>query len=184
MNELDSSGDELLLKRLREGDPYAFTAIFSKYYRSLVLYCNSFITDRRECEDIVMNLFVKLWENRETLDIRSLKSFLLRCVRHDCLDAIKHRKIEDSYAASFIIANDLNDLAIDSYFLYDELEELIETALLSLDAKSVEAFRMSRWDGMKYDDIAQKMNVSRRTVEVRVTNVIKKLREIIKTLCL
>ena len=70
--------------------------------------------------------------------------------------------------------------AIDSYFLYDELEELIETALLSLDAKSVEAFRMSRWDGMKYDDIAQKMNVSRRTVEVRVTNVIKKLREIIK----
>ena len=180
MNELDSSGDELLLKRLREGDSYAFTAIFSKYYRSLVLYCNSFITDRRECEDIVMNLFVKLWENRETLDIRSLKSFLLRCVRHDCLDAIKHRKIEDSYAASFMIANDLNDSAIDSYFLYDELEELIETALLSLDAKSVEAFRMSRWDGMKYDDIAQKMNVSRRTVEVRVTNVIKKLREIIK----
>ncbi len=180
MNELNSSSDEFLLKRLREGDSRAFTAIFSKYYRSLVLYCNSFVSDRTECEDIVMNLFVKIWGHRESFDVKSLKSFLLSCVRHDCLDAIKHRKIKETYAASLLDSAGIKSATLDNYILYDELEKLINDALDSLDAKSVEAFKMSRWEGIKYDDIAQHMNVSRRTIEVRVTNVIRQLREILK----
>lgn len=179
MNEFNSSSDESLLERLREGDPLAFSAIFYKYYRSLVLYCNSFITDRTECEDIVMNLFVKVWETREQLELRSLKSFLLRCVRHDCLDAIKHRKIEETYAAGILQTSNIKVSVLDHYLLYDELEKLINDTLDKLDPKSVRIFKMSRWEGMKYDDIARQLNISRRTVEVKITSVIRQLQEII-----
>ncbi|MDE6449157.1 MAG: hypothetical protein K2L41_03645 [Muribaculaceae bacterium] len=72
--------DTELLKRLSEGDQNAFAAIFSKYYKGLVMYCNSFITDIDECEDIVQNIFVELWESRRRLNIASLRNYLLRCV--------------------------------------------------------------------------------------------------------
>ena len=180
MGEVNIPDDRFLLKRLRKGDSYAFAAIFSRYYRSLVLYCNSFITDMDECEDIVMDLFVAIWEHRERLDISNLRSFLLRSVRHDCLDAIKHRRVKDSYSAALLLSMDINSAALDNYILYDELKKLVDDTLSSLDAKSVAIFKMSRWDGVKYDDIAKSMNISRRTVEVRITNVIRQLRATIK----
>ena len=177
MIELD---DDLLLKGLGEGSHEAFAAIFLKYYRSLVLYCNSFITDMTECEDIVSSVFVELWEKRKILRISSLRTFLLCSVRNDCLDSIKHRKIVETYAARLLTSVNIDTAALDSYLLYDELDRYINNVLDSLDPKSVQAFKMSRWDGMKYDDIAKELNVSRRTVEVRVTNVIRLLRENLK----
>ena len=127
-----------------------------------------------------MDLFVEIWEHRERLDISNLRSFLLRSVRHDCLDAIKHRRVKDSYSAALLLSMDINSAALDNYILYDELKKLVDDTLSSLDAKSVAIFKMSRWDGVKYDDIAKSMNISRRTVEVRITNVIRQLRAIIK----
>lgn len=170
--------DDILLERLREGDHKAFAAIFSRYYYGLVLYCNSWIAERSECEDIVQNVFVDLWEERNHIHISSLKSYLLRCVRYDCLDAIKHKKVVESHVAKAMSAIDdsLVWAAADNYVLYNELEQLIGTTLDKLDADAVKAFKMSRWEGMKYDEIAKVMNVSRRTVEVRVTKIVRQLR--------
>ncbi len=167
----------LLMKRLSEGDPKAFAVIFSQYYKGLVLYCNSFIPDIDECEDIVQNMFVELWENRSHLKVNSLQSFLLRCVRHDCLDAIKHHKIVENYSSRFVQSVSPYIGSDDNYLLYNELEQIVTGILDRLEPKSVAAFKMSRWDGKKYDEIAKLTNVSRRTVEVRVTRVVKQLRE-------
>lgn len=180
MAVLKPISDEILLKRLRKGDTLAFAAIFSRYYRSLILYCNSFIIDRTECEDIVMDLFVEIWERREQLNIKNLRSFMLRSVRHDCLDAIKHRKIKETYAANILLSSEIDSALLDNYILYDELKRLIDETLAALDPKSVAIFKLSRWENMKYDDIAKAMNISRRTVEVRISNVIKKVRETIQ----
>ena len=97
MKEYSALTDDILLERLRESDHKAFNAIFSKYYYSLVLYCNSWIAERSEAEDIVQGIFVDLWEQRRRIKVTSLKGWLLRSVRHDCLDAIKHKKIVESH---------------------------------------------------------------------------------------
>lgn len=177
MRQID---DTELLQRLSEGDQSAFAAIFSRYYNGLVLYCNSFIPDLDECEDIVQNVFVELWETRRRLKVTSLRSYLLRCVRNDSLDAIKHKKIVESYTARYIQQVNPYSSSLDNYLMYNELERLVQETLEQLDPKAVEAFKMSRWDGRKYDEIAQIMNVSRRTIEVRVTRVVKELRERLK----
>ncbi len=178
MNDYSALSDDILLKRLRESDNKAFAAIFSRYYVSLVLYCNSWITERTECEDIVQAVFIELWEQRKKLRVTSLRSFLLRCTRNDCLDAIKHRKIVETYASKIasVIAGENNPKAADTYVLYRELETIIAETLDRLDKNAVAAFKMSRWDGKKYDEIASEMGVSRRTVEVRVTKVVQQLR--------
>ena len=179
-NPMTRIDDTELLKRLSEGDQNAFAAIFSKYYKGLVMYCNSFITDIDECEDIVQNIFVELWESRRRLNIASLRNYLLRCVRNDSYDAIKHKKIVETYSARFLIEFNPYSNSLDNYLMYNELKGLVQMILDQLDPKAVEAFKMSRWDGRKYDEIAQIMNVSRRTIEVRVTRVVKELRERLK----
>lgn len=176
MKEYTALTDEILLKRLSESDHKAFAAIFSKYYYSLVLYCNSWIAERSECEDIVQGVFATLWEHRHRLNVSSLKSYLLRCVRHDCLDIIKHKKIVEAHIAKVLMEYEEDKNTADNYVLYNELEHIINTTLENIDVNAVRAFKMSRWEGRKYDEIAEIMHVSRRTVEVRVTKCIRELR--------
>lgn len=176
MKGYSTLSDDILLERLGESDHEAFAAIFSKYYYSLVLYCNSWIAERSECEDIVQSVFVGLWEHRHQLNVSSLKSYLLRCVRHDCLDVIKHKKIVEAHIAKVLMEYEEDNNSADYYALYNELEHIINITLENIDANAVRAFKMSRWEGRKYDEIAEIMHVSRRTVEVRVTKCIRQLR--------
>lgn len=176
MKEYSALTDDILLERLRESDHKAFNAIFSRYYYSLVLYCNSWIAERSESEDIVQSIFVDLWEQRHLIKLNSLKGWLMRSVRHDCLDAIKHKKIVESHIANALSAIKEDQDSAEKYALYNELEQIINITLDHLDADAVNAFKMSRWEGRKYDEIAEIMHVSRRTVEVRVTKCIRELR--------
>ena len=163
MKEKHVIDDFELVNRMRKNDQHAFSTLFIKYHSDLLLYCGTFIADRNECEDIIQSIFLELWEKRTELSIdTSLRSFLLRAVRHDCYDAIKHRRIVESHIAY--------------------VETQINTLLEQFDKKSVDVFRMSRFQSIKYDDIAREMNVSRRTVEVRVGNVLKYLRDNLKDL--
>lgn len=126
---------------------------------------------------------LELWEKRTELSIdTSLRSFLLRVVRHDCYDAIKHRRIVESHIAYVLECSTATNWDVDHYVSYSELETQINTLLEQFDKKSVDVFRMSRFQSIKYDDIAREMNVSRRTVEVRVGNVLKYLRDNLKDL--
>ncbi|MDE7438504.1 MAG: RNA polymerase sigma-70 factor [Muribaculaceae bacterium] len=176
MKEYSALTDDILLERLRESDHKAFNAIFSKYYYSLVLYCNSWIAERSEAEDIVQGIFVDLWEQRRRIKVTSLKGWLLRSVRHDCLDAIKHKKIVESHIANALASIKEELDSAEKLVLYNELEQIIKVTLDNLDTDAVKAFKMSRWDHMKYDEIAEIMHVSRRTVEVRVTKIVRELR--------
>lgn len=179
MRDCSALTDDILLERLHDNDHAAFEAIFSKYYYGMVFYCRSWIADRTECEDIVQSVFVDLWEQRRHLQVSSLKSYLLKCVRHDCLDAIKHKKVVEAHIAkAMALSEEVRDgHSADKYILYKELEDIIIRTLKNLDPDSVKAFKMSRWEGRKYDEIAEIMNVSRRTIEVRVTKVMRGLRD-------
>ena len=183
MKEKHVIDDFELVNRMRKNDQHAFSTLFINYHSDLLLYCGTFIADRNECEDIIQSIFLELWEKRTELSIdTSLRSFLLRAVRHDCYDAIKHRRIVESHIAYVLECSTATNWDVDHYVSYSELETQINTLLEQFDKKSVDVFRMSRFQSIKYDDIAREMNVSRRTVEVRVGNVLKYLRDNLKDL--
>ena len=89
-----------------------------------------------------------------------------------------YKKIVEAHMAKALSVLDEAVLhnAADKYLLYNELEKVINATLERLDADSVAAFKMSRWEGRKYDEIAEIMQVSRRTIEVRVTKIVRELR--------
>lgn len=173
--------EHYLLSRLKQGDAEAFTLLFRHYYKDLVLFGGLFLPDQAVCEDIVQSLFLKLWKDRTTLAIEtSLKAFLLKSVRNSCLDEIRHSNVKREHESYVTTHNVLEHVDTENYILYSDLYQQLQQALDKLPEASREAFEMNRFEGLKYKEIAEKLNVSERTVEARIGKAIELLRKHLK----
>lgn len=170
--------EKILISRLLEGDSSAFSTIFTAYYRDLVIFAIRFTHDSNESEEIVQNTFVKLWEDHESIRINSsLKSYLLKSVQNKCIDWLRHRKIVNIHDSKVLINSVEYESNTDNYLLQSELQEQIDSALGKLPQEVSEAFRMNRYKGLKYHEIAKIMNVSERTIEVYIGKALALLRK-------
>lgn len=176
----DNSIDMELIRRIRRDDNTAFSLLFVKYYNDLLLYCYSFIANREEAEDIIQNVFLKLWDERSSVYIdKSVRQYLLRAVRNDCYDIIRHRKIRETYSAYICQSAKASDWDSENYIFLSECERLVAGALNKMDPKSREAFCLNRFEKKKYREIAALLNVSVRTVEVRISKALSFMKDYI-----
>ena len=172
--------EQYLLNELKQGNENAFATLFKIWYKDLVLFAGSFISNKEKCEDIVQTLFLKLWENRCSLIINtSLKSYLLKSVRNYCIDYYKHESIKRTYEELYNLKHFMSD-DYESYILYSDLSDHLEKVLQELDPAVRETFEMSRFAGMKYKEIANQLNVSERCVEARISKATLILRTELK----
>ena len=170
--------EHLLIKKLKSGDPDSFSDIFSAYYKDLVFFAYSFTHELPDAEDIVQDTFVKLWEHHEELNVTvSLKSMLLKTIQNKCIDWHRHKKIINNHSNYIIDNSPIYEFDTDNYVLKSELEGRIEKAIANLPEKFKEAFEMNRFEELKYHEIATKLNVSVRTVEVRISKALELLRK-------
>lgn len=169
--------EKYLINELRNDKEEAFSLLFKSWYTDLVLYAGTFLPEKSKCEDIVQNLFMKIWEERKTLSIESsLKAYLIRAVRNSCLDEIKHGKVVRNYENNYkLLYDNLEDT--EDYILYSDLVGHLQAALRKLPPPLKEAFELSRFEGLKYKEIAEKQNVSERSIEVRISKALQFLRE-------
>ena len=173
--------ERILLEKLKKGDQTAFSYIFSAYYRDLVLFAITFTNNKDSSEEIVQAVFVKFWEDRQNINIsKSIKSYLLKSVQNKSIDWLRHLKVRNKFHNDLVDNTVVFENNTENYFLRSELEQKIETILSQLPEEIVETFRMNRFEGMKYHEIAEKLNVSIRTVEVRMGKALHLLREQLK----
>ncbi|MGQ7870110.1 RNA polymerase sigma-70 factor [Sunxiuqinia sp. sy24] len=166
-----------LFKQLRQGDEKAFQTIFKTYYAPLCLYASHVLSNDEKAEEIVQELFVHLWSQRKSLKINSsLKSYLFRSVKNHCLNWIQHLKIREKHAERVkeIAGLELNE---SDYFLEVGLAEKIEESIASLPEKRRQIFKLSREQGLKYQEIADQLGLSVKTVETHMGLALKQLRE-------
>jgi RNA polymerase sigma-70 factor (family 1) len=170
--------EPILLEKMKKDDQSAFSFIFASYYTDLVIFAGTFIRSKDIAEEVVQSVFVKLWDDRHAIDIKtSLKSYLLRTVQNRCIDLIRHLKIKEKHSISVLENPVLYENDTENYILYSELESKIEAVLSQLPTDVAQAFRMNRYEGLKYSEIAEQLNVAVRTVEVRISKALQKLRE-------
>jgi len=170
--------DELfLLDELKQGNKESFSLLFKRYYKDLVLFGGTFLVDKETCEDIVQQVFLKLWEDRETLFIKtSLKSYLLKSVQNACFDEIKHKSVVREHE-DYVQSSSLSEyIDTENYILYSDLQKHLKEALEKIPPQYREPFEMNRFEGLKYIEITEKLNVSQRTIEERISKAIKLLR--------
>ncbi|MDP4289648.1 MAG: RNA polymerase sigma-70 factor [Bacteroidota bacterium] len=167
--------DKLILKRLNEGDVSSFEILFKKYHQSLCIYAYRFTQDIDIAKEIVQNLFVYFWENRSSIEINtSLSAYLFKAVRNNSL--------REKASQSRFIALDaafLKEEKIDEFYDSLEIEELEKQLLDNIDKlprRCAIIFKMSRIDRLKYAEIAQKLNISIKTVESQMGKALRILR--------
>jgi len=172
--------EKALFERIKKGDEKAFEILFHKYYRYLCLYSAKIINEDSAAEEIVQDFFVKIWEKREQLNIEtSLKNYLFRSVKNLCINYIQHNKTKIRHA-KHVLSEVENNFSDDDNYPEIDLSVKIEESINSLPEKRKEIFRLSRQEGLKYHEIAQKLNISIKTVETQMSLAIKTLRDKLK----
>jgi RNA polymerase sigma-70 factor (ECF subfamily) len=173
--------EKVLISKLKVADKSAFSTVFTAYYKDLVMFASRFTHDLNNAEEIVQDTFVRLWEEHESLKVStSLKSYLLKMVQNKCIDWYRHKKIMQTHNDFVKEGSPQFDYDTDSYILHSEMQEQIEAALKMLPEAISEVFRMSRYKGLKYHEIADLLGVSVRTIEVRIGKALHMLRDHLK----
>ena len=167
--------DLLLISLLQKGSTEAYKQLYVKYFAPLCEYASQFINNE-DAEDLVQDFMLFIWELHENLVIEtSLKSYLFVSIKHRCLNFVKkqqvHQQIHDR------IYEQLKDRFEDpDSYMVNELEEMIQKTIGELPEKYRETFALSRYKGQTNEKIASGLGVSVKTVEYRISHVLKMLR--------
>lgn len=173
------SSDHTLTIRSGQGAKEAeFEQVFKSHFRQLHVYAFSFVKDRDLAEDMVQAAFCRLWERFGDLEIRhSVSAYLYRSVYHECLNHFKHLKVRQEHARH---ERHTMDGAADSATGAVEAAELsgrIQDALRALPEGCRTVFQLSRFESLRYAQIAEKLGISVKTVENQMGKALKILRD-------
>ncbi|MDO9615297.1 MAG: RNA polymerase sigma-70 factor [Bacteroidota bacterium] len=174
VNETKPIADQSLVESIKNSNEGVFELVFNFYYSGLVVYADQIIKNTTISEDIVQSVFMKLWENRETIDIRSFRSYFIQCVKNRCIDHLRSQQVKNKFDNR---APESDLLVMDEdLWTKTELSELIEQSVESLPPRCREIFRMSRYENLKIAEIADQLKISKRTVETQISKALKILR--------
>lgn len=170
--------DQELTDLLMQGDQHAFATIHDRYYG--VLYRHAFhrYPYREEIKDLLQDLFIYIWNNRESMQFtKGIASYLYTSTRNSLLNIYKHQKVELNYIQSFKDFIDQQEPIVDEMMREKELVLLIEKEVAKLPPQMRLVFEMSRNQNLSHKEIATKLSVSPLTVKKHVHKSLKILRE-------
>lgn len=161
-------------------DEQAFEMVFKRHFKALHAYAQAIVKDSAEAEEVVQTIFLKLWEKRETLKITtSIKAYLYKAVYHGSINHLKHEKVRMKHSEHQLYLNQ-QEAAHESMAFREEREEelsgQLKLALNRLPEKCRMVFYLSRFEELKYHEIAQRLDISVKTVEAHMGKALKTLR--------
>lgn len=173
-----SSQEYFVLQKMICGNEDAFKYFFDTYYDDLCNFVNSYLRDRILSEDIVQNIFVHLWENKNKLPSDcSIKSYLYTASKNKSLNFLRNRKNQNRIIENLKLSDDITEFTSDQYLEFDELRAVIIKGIEMLPDRCREIYMLSRNEGLSNKEIAEKLAISVKTVENQVTIAIRKLKE-------
>ncbi len=169
------------MEKIQSGNESAYEMIFRTFYQPLCRYAYSFLEDREEAEEVVQSAFITVWEKRKSIDIQtSLKSYLYRMVRNGCLNVIKHEKVKQQHVAHEMAVTEVSYESVSQKVYASELESKITEALKALPEQCRLVFQLSRFEELKYQEIADQLQISVKTVENHMGKALRIMREQLK----
>ncbi len=180
--------DREILEGLKKGNKDVFEALFRKYVSTLREYAFFYVGDVHIAEDIVQDLFVKIWENRENFNIHtSLKAYLYRSTHNNCIQFLRHKNV--SYKHDKYLQGRLAEARLMEQLYFEkgiqqlfekEITDLVNKSLEKLPTKTSEIFILSRRKYLKNSEIANKLNLSEKSVEYHISKTLELLRTDLK----
>lgn len=170
---------------LANGDPAAYRFLFKEYYVALCVYALRYTREKTAAEEVVHETIVKIWERKEKIEITdTVVGYLYKAVQNNALNYLKRQQIKHKYSEEFSKrlreAEDFFTISQEtghSVLLAKELESKITEAIESLPDQCREIFKLSRFYGLKNQEIANKKGVTINTVQKQISIALEKLRK-------
>jgi len=171
--------DHQILLGLKEGNEKAFDAVYRHYYGGLCAFASQYVS-AANCEEIVQDVMMWLWENRQTIaNELSLKSLLFTITKNKCLNHISHlqvkQRVHEKLYQKFVTQFEDPD-----FYIPGELMEKLDQAIKSLPEDYRKSFEMNRFEDLTYKEIAEKLDLSEKTIAYRISQALKILRKEMK----
>ncbi len=154
-----------------------FEDVFKSSFMALHSYAFTILREEAVAEEIVQNMFYKIWEKRETLQInQSLKAYLYQCVYHDSLNYLKHLKVKKEHQSYILSTTGETDFDSSKKLIGKEMETRISQVINQLPEQCRTIFQMSRFENLKYREIADALGLSIKTIENQMGKALKIMR--------
>jgi RNA polymerase sigma-70 factor (family 1) len=168
--------DAILLKLLKAGDGAALEEIYFRYSETVFVAALKKVRIKEIAEELVQNLFIRLWVKREELNIQQLEPYLQTAIRYQVIDYIRSKIIHERYYQFASSQASTHENSSESRLLLHELAVAIDNTIKKLPQKTQEIFRLSRYEKRSIKEIAQCMNLSEKAVEYHMTQSLKFMR--------
>lgn len=174
------NSDLELYSQIQKGNEKAFELLFREYYKSLCFFCNKMVKDADTAEEIVQDFFFHLWDKRASFNLNtSVKAYLFKSIYNNTLKYLRHRKIIQEHESYTKIHGESFQLP-DNYAETGEMIHIISETLKTVPERTREIFELNRNEGMKYQEIAEKLDISVKTVEAHISSLLRTFRTNLK----
>jgi len=176
LDNLQLCTDLALLASIMEGDRKAFAEIFERYHDLLYNHAYNKLRDRDEANDVIQEVFVKLWNIKAGTEVQNLAAYLYTMVRNQVFSLIQHKEVVSVYSNSFQEFKESSDIEADYLIREKQLNEIINKEIAALPPRMREIFELSRKEYLSNKQIAKKLNLSEHTVADQIKKALKQLR--------
>lgn len=169
-----------LLESIRQGDEAAFSRYYLTFSGPLTSFLTRLVGNREEAREIVQDVFMFLWVNREDIDPdKTLDKYIYGTAKNMAFNMMRRHKTHDKYNNETLYVSDILSDSVEETVIGQEARELLDKALVDMAPQRRKVFEMSRYEGKTYDEIAAELNISANTVHRHITLALKELREVL-----
>ena len=170
--------DITIFESIRKGDAKVFESLFRVYYNELCHFAYRYLKDWDLAEETVQDVFYQIWKKHDQLNIvKNVKAYLYQSVKNSCLQIFKHKLVEKKYVNNFKIEGRSEAYEPTDALEHKEIVEKVERVIQSLPERCRDIFMLNRFEGLKYQEIADRLAISIKTVEANMGKALKVFRE-------
>ncbi len=179
---MDSNITKDTVIALKDGDHAAFESIFLFYFNKVKYFINGFIKSESDAEELAQDVFVKIWVSRDGIDpTRNFNTYIYISARNATMNFLRHKYVRESFAEDQMKAGSEEEYASsEELIMAHEIDLLVDMALMKMPAQRRNVYELNRREGLSNEEIAERLNISKKTVENQMSLALKELKTVIK----